>query len=139
MPKYNDRSPLEDGTVLDSDVACPRLKEGLVPNETGLFLRIQEGEGAGSTFSFTSGGVFLLGREGADLVLGDTKASRKHAEIAMYGPERYFIRDLASTNGTFVNGRRIRERHELHHQDRIRIGDTVLQFTVITDSIPLSS
>ena len=139
MSKSNERSPLEDGTVLDSNAACPRLKEGLVPNETGLFLRIQEGDGAGSTYTFSSGGVFLLGREGADLVLSDSKASRKHAEIAMYGPERYFIRDLASTNGTFVNGRRIRERHELRHEDHIRIGDTILQFTVITDSIPLSS
>jgi pSer/pThr/pTyr-binding forkhead associated (FHA) protein len=138
MSKTNNHSPLEDGTVLDSNLVIPRLKEGLVPDATGLFLRIQEGAGVGSTFSFSSGGVFLLGREGADLVLQDTKASRKHAEIAMYGPERYFIRDLASTNGTFVNGRRIRERHELHHEDRIRIGDTILQFTVVTDSIPLS-
>ena len=139
MSKTSDRTPMEDGTVLDSNLVCPRLKEGLVPEETGLFLRIQEGPGAGSTYSFSTGGVFLMGREGADLALQDTKASRKHAEIAMYGPDRYFIRDLASTNGTFVNGRRIRERHELHHEDRIRIGDTILQFTVIKDSIPLSS
>jgi pSer/pThr/pTyr-binding forkhead associated (FHA) protein len=139
MSKTSSRTPMEDGTVLDSNLVCPRLKEGLVPDETGLFLRIQEGPGVGSTYSFSSGGVFLLGREGADLALQDTKASRKHAEIAMYGPERYFVRDLASTNGTFVNGRRIRERHELHHEDRIRIGDTILQFSVIKDSIPISS
>lgn len=139
MSKDNHRAPSIDGTVLDADAFSPRLKEGLVPPETGLFLRIQEGEEAGRTFTFSSGGVFLLGREGADIALSDAKASRKHAEIAMYGPERYFIRDLASTNGTFVNGRRIRDRQELHHEDRIRIGDTVLQFTVVTDSIPLSS
>jgi pSer/pThr/pTyr-binding forkhead associated (FHA) protein len=139
MSKDNHQPPSPDGTLLDAGAFGPRLREGLVPPETGLFLRIQEGEGAGRTFTFSSGGVFLLGREGADIALSDAKASRKHAEIAMYGPERYFIRDLASTNGTFVNGRRIRERHELRHEDRIRIGDTILQFTVITDSIPLSS
>jgi len=139
MAKDNKRVPAQDGTVFDGDAPCPRLREGLVPPETGLFLRIQEGEGTGRTFEFASGGVFLLGRDGADIVLTDAKTSRKHAEIAMYGPERYFIRDLASTNGTFVNGRRIRDRQELHHEDHIRIGDTVLQFTVISDSIPLSS
>ena len=139
MSEDNHQSPSHDGTVLDADAFSPRLKEGLVPSDTGLFLRIQEGEGAGRTFTFSSGGVFLVGREGADIALSDTKISRKHAEIAMYGPERYFIRDLASTNGTFVNGRRIRDRQELKHEDRIRIGDTVLQFTVISDSIPLSS
>jgi pSer/pThr/pTyr-binding forkhead associated (FHA) protein len=139
MSEDNHQSPSHDGTVLDADAFSPRLKEGLVPADTGLFLRIQEGEGAGRTFTFSSGGVFLVGREGADIALSDTKISRKHAEIAMYGPERYFIRDLASTNGTFVNGRRIRDRQELKHEDRIRIGDTVLQFTVISDSIPLSS
>ena len=139
MNRDHDPLPAEDGTVLDSNAVCPRLKEGLVPPDTGLFLRIQEGLGAGRTFAFNTGGVFLLGREGADIVLEDPKTSRKHAEIAMYGPERYFIRDLASTNGTFVNGRRVRERHELHHEDRVRIGDTVLQFTVISDSIPLQS
>ena len=127
-----------DGTMLDPDLARPRLKEGLVPPDTGLFLRIQEGEQAGRIFTLSAGGVYLIGRDGADIALTDQKVSRKHAEIALYGPQKYFVRDLASTNGTFVNGRRLRDRHELTHEDRIRVGDTVLQFAVVDDSIPIT-
>lgn len=130
-----DKPDPPDGTLLDPDLARPRLKEGLVPPETGLFLRIQEGDHAGRVFTLSPGGVYLIGRDGADIVLADPKASRKHAEIALYGPQKYFIRDLASTNGTFLNGRRLRDRHELGHEDRIRIGDTVLQFSVIDNSV----
>ncbi|MFQ5670074.1 MAG: FHA domain-containing protein [Acidobacteriota bacterium] len=128
----------EEGTLLDARMARPRLTEGLVPPETGLFLRILDGLGAGRVFTFASGGVFLLGREGADLVLADPKASRKHAEISLFGPGRFFLRDLASTNGTFLNGRRVMDRCELHHQDRIRVGDTVMEFSVIEGSLPVA-
>ena len=126
-----------DGTMLDPRLARPRLKEGVVPPDTGLFLRIEQGEGAGRVFELSAGGVYLIGRDDADISLPDQKASRKHAELALYGPEKYFIRDLASTNGTFLNGRRLRDRKDLTHEDRIRIGDTVLQFAVIDDSIPV--
>ncbi|MFQ5718777.1 MAG: FHA domain-containing protein [Acidobacteriota bacterium] len=128
----------EEGTMLDPAMARPRLKEGLVPPETGLFLRIETGNPSGRVFTLSAGGVYLLGREEADIVLADPKVSRKHAEIALYGPERYFLRDLASTNGTFLNGRRIRNRQPLGHEDRLRIGDTVLQFSVIENAVPVS-
>jgi S-DNA-T family DNA segregation ATPase FtsK/SpoIIIE len=127
-----------DGTVVDLHLSQPRLKEGLVPPDTGLFLRIMEGQGAGRVFTFDSGGVFVVGRDGADISIDDPKISRKHAEVGLYGPSCYFVRDLASTNGTFLNGRRIRDRRELHHEDVIRVGDTVLQFSVIEDAVPVS-
>ena len=127
-----------DGTMLDPDLARPRLKAGVVPPQTGLFLRVQEGEPGGCIFTLSAGGVYLIGRDGADIVLPDQKISRKHAEVALYGPQKYFVRDLASTNGTFINGRRLRDRHELAHEDLLRVGDTVLQFAVVDDSIRLA-
>jgi hypothetical protein len=57
-----------------------------------------------------------------DVVVHDANASRKHAEIRHIGLD-YFIVDLGSTNGTVVNGQRIR-RHALAHGDRILIGTT---------------
>ena len=57
-----------------------------------------------------------------DVVVHDANASRKHAEIRHIGLD-YFIVDLGSTNGTVVNGQRIR-RHALAHGDRIMIGTT---------------
>ncbi len=57
-----------------------------------------------------------------DIVLGDANASRRHAEVRHIGLD-YFIVDLGSTNGTIVNGHRVR-RHALTDGDRIVIGTT---------------
>ncbi len=68
-----------------------------------------------------------IGREG-DVQILDTSASRKHAEVFSLGG-MYFIRDLASRNGTFVNDSRITEETPLRPGDRIRIGSSTLMFT----------
>lgn len=131
-----DESPVE-GTTFDPSLAPRRLKEGLVPDETGIFVRIEEGLDAGKTFALSAGGVYLIGREQADIVVADDKVSRKHAEIGLYGPEAYVLRDLASTNGTWVNDRRVSEKCKLTNGDRIRVGDSVLLFTLLENSIPI--
>jgi len=125
-------------TDLDPAQAPRRMKAGQVPADTGIYLRIEEGPAAGRTFMLSAGGVYIIGREGADIELDDTKVSRKHAEIGLYGPEAWVIRDLASTNGTSLNGRRVDERARLKHWDLIRIGDTRLRFAVIEKSIKVA-
>jgi pSer/pThr/pTyr-binding forkhead associated (FHA) protein len=124
-------------TVMDAS-ARARLKEGLVPPDTGIYLRIEEGVGAGRIITVSTGGVYVIGREGADIVLDDPKVSRKHAEIGFYGPGAYVVRDLASTNGTFLNGRRVGEKSRLASSDGIRVGETLLRITIVEDSIPVS-
>jgi len=64
---------------------------------------------------------FRLGRQSDnDLQLRDSRISRNHAEIACH--EHHFeIRDLHSSHGTFVNGRRI-ERSPLVHGDMVDFG-----------------
>jgi hypothetical protein len=65
-----------------------------------------------------------IGRHGAiDLKLLDPKVSRQHADIEIQGTTCR-ITDLNSSNGTFVNGRRLTEPKELKHGDAIKIGDT---------------
>ena len=137
MARDSDSNPAT-ATAIDPALARRRLKEGLVPGSTGIFLCIEGGEGEGRLFTLSDGGVHLLGREGADIELDDIKVSRKHAEIGLYGPGAYVLRDLASTNGTFVNGRRVSEKIQLKHRDLVRVGDTGLRFEVIDESIPLS-
>jgi pSer/pThr/pTyr-binding forkhead associated (FHA) protein len=56
----------------------------------------------------------------SDITLGSRKVSNYHAEI-LNEPEGLRIRDLGSTNGTFVNDKKIRSQ-ELREGDRIRIG-----------------
>ena len=126
----------DDATTIDPNLAPRRLKESLVPPDTGIFLRIEEGPGQRLVFTLSSGGVYLIGREGADIALDDDKVSRKHAEVGLYGPDAYILRDLASTNGTLLNGKRIGDRAQLKHWDLIRVGDTQLRFAVIENSIP---
>lgn len=68
-----------------------------------------------------------LGREtDNDILIHDDAASRYHAEI-FYDEQRdtIEIRDLHSTNGTFVNGKRIQQQ-TLQHEDQIRIGFCLL-------------
>jgi pSer/pThr/pTyr-binding forkhead associated (FHA) protein len=69
--------------------------------------------------------VIGRGRENA-LRLPDPDTSRRHARI-LCEAGRYRVQDLASTNGTFVNGERIQE-HDLAPGDRIRIGANRITF-----------
>jgi hypothetical protein len=72
--------------------------------------------------------VVRLGRgSGGDVILQDSQASRQHAEISQQG-DQYVIRDLGSTNGTYVNGERVVGSRPLHPGDQIRIGDTILSY-----------
>ena len=69
----------------------------------------------------------LLGRSGVcDLQFHDPKVSRQHALLRIYN-SNYFIQDMQSSRGTYINGRRV-ESHELRDRDQIQIGDTILVF-----------
>ena len=69
----------------------------------------------------------LIGRDPQnDVVLDDRRVSRKHAEIRLR-LGRYTLYDLQSTNGTYVNGRRVAEK-VLDDGDRISIGGLELLF-----------
>lgn len=66
----------------------------------------------------------------ADVRINDTGVARVHAKIIARRDDRqteYFLHDLDSRNGTFLNGRRIR-REMLENGDKITIGETILRF-----------
>lgn len=68
-----------------------------------------------------------IGREeGQDIHLDDRRASRQHAQI-LYLFGSFFLQDLNSTNGTYVNGQRVGW-HALSNHDRIRVGHCLLEF-----------
>ncbi|EWT01051.1 signal peptide protein, partial [Intrasporangium chromatireducens Q5-1] len=77
------------------------------------------------------GSLTIIGRdEGADIVVDDAGVSRRHSEIRVTndGPHLVTsIRDLNSTNGTFVNGDRITSQR-LEDGDRITLGRTSATF-----------
>jgi predicted component of type VI protein secretion system len=65
-----------------------------------------------------------IGREGCDVNLMDPEVSRNHAAIRDQGGS-LAIEDLNSTNGTFVNGKRIEAVTVLRDGDTVRLGNTV--------------
>ena len=69
----------------------------------------------------------LIGRSAAShLRLPDEGLSREHAVI-LYEGDEYVIEDLQSSNGTSVNGKRVRQA-PLKNGDEIVVGQTVLRF-----------
>ena len=62
----------------------------------------------------------------ADVLIKDDRMSRQHFAVTPRDG-KYFVRDLSSTNGTYVNNERVTE-WELKPNDRIRGGQTVLVF-----------
>jgi pSer/pThr/pTyr-binding forkhead associated (FHA) protein len=66
--------------------------------------------------------VFTIGREpGCDLLVEDTTVSRAHARLTRM-PDGWLLADLGSTNGTTVNGWRVREPVAVRVGDRVRFG-----------------
>ena len=74
----------------------------------------------------------LIGRKSdADIILNHPLVSRHHLSI-LKEPEGYYLVDLHSSHGTFVNGERT-ERMLLHSGDRIRLGPEGLELLFLTD------
>jgi hypothetical protein len=69
-----------------------------------------------------------LGRSRSNgIPISDQFASHMHARVFPRG-HFFYIEDLSSTNGTFVNGRRIDTQTQLKVRDEIRLGETVLRY-----------
>ncbi len=91
-------------------------------------LRVDSAAGlrAGARYDVSDGAVLGRGDQ-ADIVLGDTFASGRHARLDPQG-EVMVLEDLGSTNGTYLNGEPLNGPQPLHPGDRIRIGDSEFAF-----------
>jgi predicted Zn finger-like uncharacterized protein len=105
------------------------MKAGLIelPKDKRYSLAVLQGASTGQIFPISQVRT-TIGRSGADIVIDDPEASRVHAAIEILG-EHAIIRDLGSTNGTFVDLDRV-EQHVLYNQNEFRIGSHVLMLIV---------
>jgi uncharacterized RDD family membrane protein YckC len=72
-------------------------------------------------------GEVLIGRSrNCHIVLRDPSVSRSHALLKIFGPE-IRLKDLASSNGTFVNGKRVEGETEVHAGDQLVFGETQVE------------
>lgn len=95
-------------------------------------LRFESGERRGEVIPISivaaQGGVFTIGRKpGNSLQVTDASVSGRHAELEVEG-DHVSIRDLESTNGTEVGGRRVRQ-SAVGHGDEFTLGK--VEFTLI--------
>jgi serine/threonine-protein kinase len=97
-------------------------------------LKVTAGPYKGRIFSFTQHDSFLIGRSPeAHLCLPEDRFfSRNHCLLEMNPPHSH-LRDLGSTNGTFLNGQRVKEA-ALKNGDRIQCGETILIVEVVVSS-----
>ena len=96
-------------------------------------LNVVAGPQTGRTFTFDQHDTFMIGRsEDSHFCLPHDRFFSRHHCIVEIAPPQAFLRDLGSTNGTFVNGLRVESTY-LKHGDRIQGGETVLEVGVIGD------
>ncbi len=139
-PAFDEPAP-ED--VTDSTFVGRRPKPAEVPEETGsydpgglpslppnqrLSLAITEGPDAAKVFRIEKPRV-TIGRQGADIEIDDRESSRNHAALEIRDGH-FFLEDLGSSNGTFVEGRRIEGEVEISDKTEFRLGSTTLMLIV---------
>ena len=72
--------------------------------------------------------TLVIGRvDDNDIPINDTRVSRRHAQVRRED-YRYYIEDLDSTNGTWLNGARLSAAAQLRNGDQVRIADVTLVF-----------
>lgn len=101
------------------------VRMGVVPERFG-WLIVKKGQRVGQVYPLQPE-VTDLGRgPDNDIVVDDEKVSEEHARIRVDEEGRFVVWDLASTNGTFLNGEKVTAATPLVENDEIRVGHTVL-------------
>jgi len=97
-------------------------------------LHVVAGPQTGRVFTFDQHETFMIGRsEDAHFCLPHDRFFSRHHCILEIAPPQAFLRDLGSTNGTFVNGLKVKTAF-LKNGDRIQGGETVLEVEVASDA-----
>ena len=93
-----------------------------------LALEVIEGPDLGGVFPLPADEPQLIGRSSEALPLSDPTISRRHAELTPDG-DTWYLSDLASANGTFLNGRLLTDRVSLRIGDEVGCGATLFRIS----------
>lgn len=95
--------------------------EPTLPENMRLTIAVLEGKDSGKMFRIDHPSV-VIGRGEGDIQIDDPEVSRRHLRITAHGT-RIVLQDLGSTNGTFVDERKISEA-EIENRTEFRVGGT---------------
>jgi pSer/pThr/pTyr-binding forkhead associated (FHA) protein len=94
------------------------------------WLVVLKGGGLDAGRRFDLFGGASVGRStDSDIRIEDRYASQIHLRIYSQGGS-YYVEDMNSTNGTFLNGSQLHGTAELQHLDRVQVGDTEFRFEI---------
>ena len=110
---------------LEGGDGTPEIDRSAFGVHEGLFVVLQ-GAKAGARYALDADVVTLGRHPKSDIFLDDITVSRRHAEVRRDG-SRYWVRDVGSLNGTYVNRERTDEA-ELADGDEIQVGKFKLVF-----------
>jgi pSer/pThr/pTyr-binding forkhead associated (FHA) protein len=94
-------------------------------------LIVQSGKHQGRRLRFTDADITIGRDDTCEIRLTSAEVSKQHCRVRIAGGA-LFVRDLGSSNGTFVNDVRIAEETRLQPGDRLRIGPMLLQVPAVT-------
>ena len=114
----------------DADIEELEAAEGNADAVAARLVTLQ-GQGLDDFYELPATGATMGRAEQREITLPDPAASRNHAQL-LNASGSWWVRDNGSVNGTFVNGRRIRET-PLSPGDRLRIGATEFRFEFIEE------
>ena len=107
------------------------------PGSKRPVLVVLQGQSLGQTIQLDKERTVIGRGTQADLVLRDEIASRLHAEIIRLGVEEglveYYVNDLDSTNGTFLNGTKVTSQQLLEDGDKVKIGNHLMKFAMLDE------
>ncbi|MCK6511228.1 GGDEF domain-containing protein [Myxococcota bacterium] len=122
-----DDSPAEEATVI---ARVEDLRQQLEEKKDRICLLVISGHLTGQMFRVEQRCVHLGRSSECEISLRDNDISRIHARIEQRDTDTFLLEDLGSTNGTFVNGRRVKS-YLLQDNDRIQLGrSTILKFSL---------
>jgi diguanylate cyclase (GGDEF)-like protein len=123
----------EEASTRTTETSIPVVPAvSVAPRAPKAVLTVVSGPSMGRVFSVVAGGETVIGRgREADVRIDDAGASRAHARVTATAEGRYILEDLGSTNGTFVDARKV-DRCELRSGDRVYVGpNVVLSFAIV--------
>ncbi len=95
-------------------------------NEEAAYLVVEQGPYLQQQYLLNKAATVIGRGPNNDIVFVDPEVSRQHAQILRHGAQNYVVQDLGSTNGTFVNGRRIETTTPLKNGATINLGESII-------------